>query len=95
MNIPEFETLEEMATFWDTHDLTEFEDQLVEVREPIFAHLNSRFMTVILDEKHYEMLKKIAEQEHRHTIALLNEWIITLLDEKYHSKQKTLNISSV
>ena len=89
MNIPEFETLEEMAIFWDTHELTEFEDQLVEVHEPIFDHLSSRFMTVILDEKHYEMLKKIADQEQRNTTILLNEWIITLLDEKYHSSQRT------
>lgn len=88
MNIPEFETLEEMAIFWDTHDLTEFEDQLVEVHKPIFDHLSSRFMTVILDEKHYEMLKKIADQEQRNTAVLLNEWIITLLDEKYHSSQR-------
>lgn len=26
----------EPAHFWDTHDLTDFEDQLAEVREPVF-----------------------------------------------------------
>ncbi len=29
--IPEFETLEEAAEFWDTHDSTEFEDEFEEV----------------------------------------------------------------
>ncbi len=37
VNIPEFKTLEEMAEFWDSHDLTDFENEMEEVKEPIFA----------------------------------------------------------
>ena len=28
--------LEELANFWDTHDITNFEDELEEVKEPVF-----------------------------------------------------------
>jgi predicted phosphatase len=28
--------LAELADFWDTHDITEFEDELEEVKEPVF-----------------------------------------------------------
>ena len=36
VNIPQTDSIEELARFWDTHDLTEFEDQLEEVSEPVF-----------------------------------------------------------
>ena len=32
--IPQSDSIEELARFWDTHDLTDFEDQLEEVTEP-------------------------------------------------------------
>jgi hypothetical protein len=34
--IPETDSVEELARFWDTHDLTDFEDELEEVSEPVF-----------------------------------------------------------
>lgn len=40
--MPEFKTLEEMAEFWDNHDLTDFENEMEEVKEPIFAQPISR-----------------------------------------------------
>jgi hypothetical protein len=33
--IPKTDSIEELAKFWDTHDLTEFEDEMEEVQEPI------------------------------------------------------------
>lgn len=39
MNIarmPQTDSIQELAHFWDTHDLTDFEDQLEEVPEPVF-----------------------------------------------------------
>ena len=35
--IPETDSIEELAAFWDTHDLTDFEDQLEEVTELVFV----------------------------------------------------------
>jgi len=34
--IPETDSIEELARFWETHDFTDFEDQLEEVTEPVF-----------------------------------------------------------
>ena len=36
--IPQTDSIEELARFWDTHDLTDFEDELEEVTEPVFEH---------------------------------------------------------
>ncbi len=34
--LPKTDSIEELARFWDSHDVTEFEGQLEEVREPVF-----------------------------------------------------------
>ena len=34
--LPQTDSIQELAHFWDTHDLTDFEDELEEVTEPIF-----------------------------------------------------------
>jgi hypothetical protein len=85
INIPEFNTLQEMAEFWDTHDITDFEDQLIEVKEPIFKNLRSRIITVTLDADHYEMLQEIADHEHQDTISLVQGWVVRVIEEKKQS----------
>jgi hypothetical protein len=34
--IPQTDSIDELARFWDRHDLTDFEDPLEEVTEPVF-----------------------------------------------------------
>lgn len=34
--IPNTDSIEELARFWDTHDLTDFEDQLMVIPKPVF-----------------------------------------------------------
>lgn len=35
--LPETDSIQELASFWDSHSLTDFEDALEEVREPVFV----------------------------------------------------------
>ena len=35
--LPEIDSIEELAVFWDTHDLTDFEEELEEISEPVFG----------------------------------------------------------
>lgn len=35
-DLPRTDSIHELAEFWDTHDLTEFESELEEVKEPTF-----------------------------------------------------------
>lgn len=39
IKIPQTDSIQELAHFWDTHGLTDFEDELEEVREPVFKFL--------------------------------------------------------
>ena len=34
--MPQTDSIQELAQFWDTHDLTDFEEELEEVHEPVF-----------------------------------------------------------
>ena len=34
--LPTTDSIRELANFWDTHDLTDFDDQLEEITEPVF-----------------------------------------------------------
>ena len=36
-NIPQTDSIQELADFWDTHDLTDFEDELEEVSELVLC----------------------------------------------------------
>jgi hypothetical protein len=35
--LPQTDSIQELANFWDTHDVTEFEDELEEVGERVFG----------------------------------------------------------
>jgi hypothetical protein len=41
MELPSTRSIEELAKFWDTHDLTEFDHELEEVTEPLFERLTA------------------------------------------------------
>ena len=56
--IPKTDSIEELAHFWATHDLTEFEDQLEEVSVPVFKW--EARVTVRLQPEEAEAVKKIA-----------------------------------
>ena len=35
-HLPQSDSIEELAEFWETHDLTEFERELEEMKEQVF-----------------------------------------------------------
>lgn len=35
--LPKTDLIHKLAAFWDTHDLTDFEDELEDVAEPVFV----------------------------------------------------------
>ena len=59
MKIPDTDSIRELAEFWDTHDLTAFDDQIEEVHEPVFAGPKSG-VTVPLTGDERAAIKKLA-----------------------------------
>ena len=71
--IPQTDSIEELARFWDTHDLTDFEDQLEEVTEPVFERIPVR---VHVQPKEIEAVKEITKSKGIDSAGLIWEWIL-------------------
>ena len=57
--IPETDSIEELSRFWDSHDLTDFEDQLEEVTEPVFQGEPGLRLSIRLNPKELERLRRL------------------------------------
>jgi predicted DNA binding CopG/RHH family protein len=80
LKIPETDSIEELAKFWDTHDLTDYEDQLAEVTEPVFQR-GVETIAVPLRPQEVQAVRRIAESQGVDYIALIQGWVL----EKLHS----------
>jgi len=77
--LPQTDSIKELARFWDTHDLTDFEDQLEEVTQPVFER-----QTVIplnLESAEAEAVRKIARAKGVADAELIRGWV----REKIHA----------
>ena len=80
--LPQTDSIEALAKFWDTHDLTDFEDQLTEVTEPVFERQPETVMRLHLQPREAEIVKRIAESKGMEQEALIREWILEKLHEE-------------
>jgi hypothetical protein len=72
--IPHTDSIEELARFWDTHDLTDVEDALEEVTEPVFEH--SAVVKIHLQPQEIEAVQEIAKNKGIGSAELIREWIL-------------------
>ena len=72
-NIPRTDSIQELAHFWDTHDLTDFEDQLEEVVEPLFEP--EAVINVVLGPEEIEALNELAKSKGVGSSDLIRQWV--------------------
>ncbi len=72
--LPQTDSIEELASFWDTHDLTNFEDELEEVDEPVFE-CNPE-VKILLKTEEIEAVNELAESRGVDSSELIREWIL-------------------
>lgn len=77
--IPKTDSIEELAKFWDAHDVTDFENQLEEVAEPVFER-ETEAIFVPLQPQEVEAVKRMAESAGVEYSALIRKWVL----EKIH-----------
>ncbi len=73
-SIPETDSIQELANFWDNHDITEFEDELEEVSEPVFV--KDTVMEVHLSFMEANTVNKIAMSQGIEVTDLIHRWIL-------------------
>jgi len=77
--IPQFETYEEEAEFWDTHDTTEFEDEFEPVEATFAQSLVRRGLTIPLDAQTIDLLQRLAREKKTEPATLVQIWILDRL----------------
>ena len=74
--MPTYKTVEDEAAFWDTHDLTEFEDELGEVTDVKFvkARPKKKGLTVRLEQETLTRLTQQAREKGMGRSTLVRMW---------------------
>ncbi|MCE2402690.1 hypothetical protein J4G08_17635 [Candidatus Poribacteria bacterium] len=78
--IPQTDSIQELADFWDTHDLTDFEDELEEVTELVFD--NS--VSVQLEPEEFEIIETLAKSRGISPENLIREWVVERIEAGSH-----------
>ncbi len=78
-SISQAASLEEMGEFWDTHDVTDFEDELEEVTEPIFVRQGQASIRLPLTLQDWKRLRELAIDKGTTDVALAQEWVLEKL----------------
>jgi hypothetical protein len=79
--LPDTDSVEELARFWDKHDLTDFAHDLLEVTEPLFVRAKGTSLSIELPPAEAQHLKKIARSKGLKETAVLRLWILERLHE--------------
>jgi predicted DNA binding CopG/RHH family protein len=75
--LPQTDSIQELAEFWDKHDLTEFQEELEEVSEPVFAR--DSVITIRLPSTEADVVQGIAEAKGVSQEELIREWVLQKL----------------
>ena len=79
--IPQTDSIEELARFWDTHDLTDFEDELEEVSEAVFERQEGMVVTIRLRPEEAEAIQDIARSKDIEQTTLIRQWVLEKIHE--------------
>ena len=77
--LPQSDSIQELAQFWDTHDVTDFEDDLEEVTEAVFDRETT--VMIHLSSEDAVVVNEIAKAKGLNDAELIREWVV----EKVHS----------
>ena len=79
--IPQTDSVAKLARFCETHDVTEFEDELEEGRAPVFERGSENVLRITLPPKEAAALHRAAKSRGVRDAELVREW----LNEKLHA----------
>jgi hypothetical protein len=71
--MPKTDSIQELAAFWQRHDLTDFEDELEEVPGPVFQR--AHVVGVPLTREEHKALREAAASRGIDEAALIREWV--------------------
>jgi hypothetical protein len=83
--LPRIDSIQELARFWDTHDLTDFQDELEDVTEPVFVSGDS--IRLHLRSRDANAVRRIAESKGVSQAELIRQWVSQRLARRKRGSQ--------
>ena len=77
-HLPKSDSIDELARFWDTHDLTDFEGELEEVSEPAFERDTT--ITIHLPSIEAEAVRQAAKAKGIADSELIHLWVVEKIE---------------
>jgi predicted DNA binding CopG/RHH family protein len=81
---PKTDSIQELAEFWETHDLTDFEAQLEEVAEPVFVR--GAAIKVPLESRQVEAVEQMAQAKGVSPEELIRSWVLQKLARRNNAR---------
>lgn len=72
--LPQTDYIKELAEFWLTHDLTDFENELEQVTETVFER--KTILQIELQPQDVEVIRETARQRGVSDTELIREWVL-------------------
>jgi len=82
--LPKTDSIQELAEFWDTHDLTNFEEELEEVAEPVFVRGTA--IKVPLESRQIEAVEQMAQAKGVSREELIRAWVLQKLARRNNAR---------
>jgi hypothetical protein len=79
--LPNTDSIQELAKFWDTHDLTDFAQALEEVGEPVFARSKHVPLSVGLPPQELQRVRRLAKSKGVNETTMVREWFLERLHQ--------------
>lgn len=86
--IPKFKIDKEIAQFWDTHSLADFEEELRPAKDVVFVKPQRQVISLRLDRKIVRALKALAARKGIGYSPLLRMWILERFYKESHRRSK-------
>ena len=83
--LPKTDSIQELAKFWDTHDLTDFEDELEEVPEPVFVRRTP--IEVSLEPREANAVERMAKAKGVSREELIRTWVLQRIARPNNSRR--------
>ena len=83
--LPKTDSIQKLAEFWDTHDLTDFECELEEVADPVFARERGPTLNVPLKPPQLKAVQKMAEAKGLSPQQLVRDWVLKKIARQSNS----------
>jgi hypothetical protein len=71
--LPTTDSIQELAAFWQHHDVTDFEEELEEVTEPVFQR--AHVVGVPLTQEEHQAVRDAAVARGLDESRLIHEWV--------------------